>query len=252
MAAAEAAGRGLTEGWVTGVNLYGRLLSLIGVVLAGILALALIGLAAGGETLTAHFYLTALRFTGPWIGRGFLAFLGVAIMFAVAYLIMRTLGVGASKVLAFESSSGHMEVDISALEACLTRTALDVDDVIDAKAKIRVQPGGLAKPIICAVQVGLRERADVPGRGSEIGAKIRERFLEIIPIDTPPVVNLNIRIRSAKRPAPPAEPEYALPPAADEHEEEPDQELEDTPDFTGERDYGEGEESEGGKEEASE
>ena len=216
------------------MNLYGRVLAIIGVVVTGVAALGLLAFAAGGVSFAVTVSDTLQGLGGSLLGRAFLAFVGVAFMVAVAYILMRALGVGASKVLAFDSSSGHMQIDISALEDCLVRTALEVDDVIDARARIRIQAGGLAKPVLCNVQVGLKERADVPGKGSEIGAKVKERFLEIIPIDTPPVVNLNVRIRSPKKVSrPPAEGEAARGEVPDESAGE----LEDAQDFTGERSY---------------
>jgi hypothetical protein len=220
------------------VNIYGRVLAIAGVIIAAALALTFLAFAAGGIRLGVAASDMLQGLTRSLGGRAMLAAMGVGVMFAVAYLVMRGVGVGASKVLSFDSSSGHMEVDISALEECLRRTALEIDDVIDAKARIHIQAGGLAKPVLCAVQVGLRERADVPGSGSEIGTRIKDRFLEIIPIDTPPVVNLNIRIRSAKRPAAAAsEEERGYAAESEEAAVEEEQDLEDARDFTGERDY---------------
>lgn len=217
------------------MNLYGRALAVVGVVVTGAASLVLLALAAGGRSFAVTVSDTLQGLSGALFGRAFMAFVGVAIMFAVAYILMRSLGVGASKVLAFDSSSGHMQIDISALEDCLVRTALEVDDVIDARARICIQAGGLAKPVLCNVQVGLKERADVPGKGSEIGAKIKERFLEIIPIDTPPVVNLNVRIRSPKKPSRPPDVEEVG--GGEEPSETAGEDLEDSHDFTGERSY---------------
>jgi hypothetical protein len=228
------------------VNLYGRVLAIIGVVVTGAAALCLLAFAAGGVSFAVTVSDTLQGLSGSLLGRAFLAFLGVAIMFAVAYVVMRALGVGASKVLAFDSSSGHMQVDISALEDCLMRTALEVDDVIDARARIRIQAGGLAKPVLCNVQVGLKERADVPGKGSEIGAKVKERFLEIIPIDTPPIVNLNVRIRAPKKPSRPPDVEEVggVEGSGESAGTDDKKELEDSHDFTGERSYGSEDEKE--------
>ncbi len=217
------------------MNLYGRALAALGVVLAGAAALACLALAAGGTGLAVTVSDALQGLAGSLLWRVVLAAVGVAFMFAVAYIVMKALGIGGRKVLSFESSSGHMEVDISALEDCLTRTALEIDDVVDARARIRIQPGGLAKPILCNLQVGLRERSDVPGKGSEVGARVKERFLDIIPIDTAPVVNLNIRIRTAKKPSAAGETGDAA--DAEEVAGEDEQELEDARDFTGERDY---------------
>ncbi len=217
------------------MNLYGRALAVLGVVFAGAAAVAGLALAVGGGGLTATASDALQTLAASLVWRVVLAAVGVVFLFAFAYLVMRALGIGARKVLSFESSSGHIEVDISAIEECLRRTALEIDDVVDARARIRIQPGGLAKPILCNLQVGLRERSDVPGKGSEVGARVKERFLDIIPIDTAPVVNISIRIRAAKKPAAAGETGYAA--DAEEVAEEDEQELEDTPDFIGERDY---------------
>ncbi len=225
------------------MNLYGRVLAVVGVVFAGAAALACLAFAAGGSSLAVTVSDALQRLAASLVWRVVLAAIGVVFMFAIAYLLMRALGIGASKVLSFESSSGHMEVDISAIEECLRRTALEIDGVVDARASIRIQPGGLAKPILCNMQVGLRERSDVPGKGSEVSARVKERFLDIIPIDTAPMVNLGIRIRAAKRPpSGSAADETGYAPDAEEVAGEDEQELEDTPDFIGERDYTDDEE----------
>lgn len=225
------------------MNLYGRALAVVGVVFAGAAALACLALAAGGGGLAVTVSDALQTLVASLVWRVVLAGVGVVFLFAVAYFIMRALGIGASKVLSFESSSGHMEVDISAIEECLRRTALEIDDVVDARARIHIQPGGLAKPILCNIQVGLRERSDVPGKGSEVGARVKERFLDIIPIDTAPLVNLSIRIRAGKKPlsasetGSAADAEEISEEIGEEITEEDEQELEDAADFIGERDY---------------
>ncbi|MBN1810160.1 MAG: alkaline shock response membrane anchor protein AmaP [Planctomycetes bacterium] len=133
---------------------------------------------------------------------------GWVIMFAGALLI----GLGvilpftgrsrsrSEKPIEFTSEVGSMIIEASALEDCLRRTALEDEDITDAAATIKVPDIGQDQPIVCSVRIGIRERPDIPGKGSEIAKKIRDRFLEILPMDTPPVVNLD-RI-SIQRPKP--------------------------------------------------
>jgi len=104
------------------------------------------------------------------------------------------------KPIEFTSEVGSMIIEASALEDCLRRTALEDEDVTDATANIRVPEIGQDQPIVCSVRIGIRERPNIPGKAGEIAKKIRERFLEILPMDTPPIVNLD-RI-SIQRPKP--------------------------------------------------
>jgi hypothetical protein len=160
------------------------------------------------------------------------------------WLVLRALGFGATKMIEFESSAGRMVVDVSALEEALRRRALEHADVADARAVIRIASGGLAKPIVCDVDVGIRERADVPGRGAEIADRLRRGFLRIIPIETDPVINLVIHIRPPAPSGQTGKETVAMPVVGAEGDKGipegdiPEPALPDVPDFTGERRYG--------------
>jgi len=128
---------------------------------------------------------------------------GGALFMMAATLILPLTGGGRGrreKPIEFTSEVGSMIIEASALEDCLRRTALEDEDVTDATANIRVPEIGQDQPIVCSIRIGIRERPNIPGKAGEIAKKIRERFLEILPMDTPPVVNLD-RI-SIQRPKP--------------------------------------------------
>jgi len=213
-------------------------------VLAALLATLFIGFAIGGEEFAKGVGEMARDVASSATGRSALALLGMAILAGVIWLVLRALGFGAARMIEFESSAGRMVVDVSALEEALRRRALEHDDVADARAAINIPAGGLAKPIVCDVDVGIRERADVPGRGAEIADKLRRGFLRIIPIETDPVMNLTIHIRPPVPREETGKETVAMPVveagegggAGDEPPSEPL--LPDVPDFTGERRYG--------------
>jgi hypothetical protein len=184
------------------------LLGLGSVVIAALFAVVLFGLAVEGE-----------RF-GAWLGRGpealgsgalwklVLALLGLALVYLVVKLVLRALGLGETRTIEFDGPAGQMVVEASNLEQCVRRTELEDRDVADATARVRIPSG--------------------------VSAQIRRRFLQIIPIETDPVVNLDVKIRA---PRPGTEAAKATQPMAAAETEEP-QRLPDVPDFTGERRYG--------------
>jgi hypothetical protein len=222
----------------------GRILAVCGGALAALLATLLLGFAIGGGTFAQYVGDMVGDAATSATGRSAFALVGMALLAVDIWLVLRGLGFGAAKRIEFESSAGRMVVDLSALEEALRRRALEHEDVADAKASIRIPGGGLAKPIVCDVDVGIRERADVPGRGAEIADRLRRGFLRIIPIETDPVINLAIHIR----PPPPCEESakatVAMPAVGAEGDdapadgETPEPPLPDVPDFTGERRYG--------------
>jgi hypothetical protein len=227
------------------VTATGRILGFAGGALVALLATLLLGAAVGGGEFVGWLGAVLGSAASGVTGRASVAVVGILLLAGDVTLLLRMLGLGASKVIDFESESGEMTVDVSALEECLRRTAVDDHDVADAVASLRLPRGGLEKPIICNVQVALHERADVVGKGKELAAAVRRRFLQIIPIETDPVVNINIRIRPPKPGAEAAKVTQAMvahgPPAIEAEEDAP---LPDVPDFTGERRYGDDDEEE--------
>jgi len=128
--------------------------------------------------------------SGPWkwtviFAGGILVVLAIVLLFSGGRRVQR------EKPIEFTSEVGSMVIEASALEDCLRRTALENEDVTDAHATIKVPEPGQDQPIVCSMRIGIRERPDIPGKGSEIAKRIREKFLEILPMDTPPIVNLD-------------------------------------------------------------
>lgn len=220
----------------------GRILGILGAGLTGLVAMLFLGVAMGGPEFSQGLGIALNDAASSVIGRVVFAVVGLGIIAADVALLLRALGLGASKVINFESDSGQMAVEVSALQECLRRTAIEDPDVEDAVCRLRIPRKGLEKPIICYVEVGLHERANVPGKGNDLSAAIRRRFLQVIPVETDPVVNINIRIRPPKPDAEAGKSTQAMdaqgPPAGDEEEDT----LPDVPDFTGERRYGDDDE----------
>ena len=221
----------------------GRLLGIVGAVLAALAATVLLGFAVGGGLFAQGMGFMLTDAASGVGGRLVFAVLGAGVLAADLWLILRTLGFGGAKVIDFESSSGRMVVDVSALEEALRRSAMEDGDVMDADAHIHVPRGGFARPIVCDIGVGIRERSDVPGRGAEIASKLKRAFLRIIPVETDPVVNLKIRIRPPLPDEEAAKVTQAM--SVAEGEKAAEAPLPDVHDFTGERRYGKDEEGEG-------
>ena len=222
----------------------GRVLAVSGGALAALLATLFLGFAIGGGLFAQGVGEVLGDVASSAAGRAAFALVGLTLLAVDIWLVLGALGFGATKKIEFESSAGRMVVDVSALEEALRRRALEHEDVADAKATIRIPSGGLAKPIVCDVHVGIRERADVPGRGAEIADGLKRGFLRIIPIETDPVINLSIHIRPPAYCEESGKDTVAMPvvgagegdeTSAGEQTEPP---LPDVPDFTGERRYG--------------
>jgi hypothetical protein len=212
----------------------GRALAAAGAALAGLLGLCFLafGVFPALAALTGGFLgKTASGLAGRALWSG----LGTAVLAADAAVVLRSLGFGASKVIDFESEAGRMAVDVSALEECLRRTALEDPDVTDASCSLRVPAASARRRIVCDVVVGVYERADVPGKGREIALNLRRRFLQIVPVETDPVVNLDIRIRPPRPGTQAATATQEMRAAGEEGKE--DGRLPEVHEFTGERRY---------------
>jgi hypothetical protein len=212
----------------------GRALAVAGAVLAGLLGAAFLafGFVPSFAALTGGF----LGKTASGLaGRAFWSGLGTAVLAADVAVVLRSLGFGASKVIEFESGAGRMAVDVSALEECLRRTALEDPDVTDASCSLRVPAASARRPIVCDVVAGVYERADVPGKGRKIASNLRRRFLQIVPVEVDPVVNLDIRIRPPRPGTEAATATQEMSAAGGESEE--DERLPEVHEFTGERRY---------------
>lgn len=226
----------------------GRILGIMGGVLAALVATLLLGVAIGGPELAGRLGSIVVGAASGVTGRAIFALVGVTLLVGDVTLLLRALGLSASKVIDFKTDSGQMAVDVSALEECLRRTAVEDPDVADAVVRLHVPRGGLDKPIVCDVEIGLRERSDVPGKGKDLAAAIRRRFLQIIPIETDPVVNIGIRIRPPRPDGESGKTTQAMGAAGDEAAEGAAEEaLPDVPDFTGERRYSDSDENGNGK-----
>lgn len=209
---------------------------MLGAFLTGALAALLVGLAASGGGFSLGFGQALGEAASSAAGRVLMAGSGMALLVADAVLLLRAFGLGAGKTIEFESGAGKMVVDVSALEECLRRTALDDPEVTDATASIRIPRAGSSRAIVCDLDVGLIERADIPGKGGDVAARVRRRFLQIIPMETDPVVNLRIRIRPP-RPGPDSAPTVSMAAAQPSTTSQEPAKLPDVPEFTGERRY---------------
>lgn len=98
------------------------------------------------------------------------------------------------KPIEFQSDVGSMVVEVTALQDCMRRTAMEDSDVTDAEATITVPQAGKDSPIICSIRVGILERADVPGKGREVAIRLKDKLLEVLPMEVEPIVNLRIKI----------------------------------------------------------
>jgi len=98
------------------------------------------------------------------------------------------------KPIEFQSDVGSMVVEVTALQDCMRRTAMDDPDVTEAESAITVPQAGKDSPIVCEMRVGLLERADVPGKGREVATRLKDKLLEVLPMEVEPIVNLRITI----------------------------------------------------------
>lgn len=208
------------------MNSSGRTLAALGAAVLGLIGLLCLIVGVSGDATGRALAQVIVEGSAELRGRLLLSAAGVALLAADAALVLWAFGFGRSKVLEFESDSGAMAVDVTALEDCLRRTVLEDPDVADARATIRVPRGGFTRAIQCTLDVGIYERSNVPGKGEELAAVVRKRFLQIIPVEQDPAVNLRMRIRPPRTPG-----------EASGAKEETPEPLPDVPEFTGERRY---------------
>lgn len=125
-------------------------------------------------------------------------------LLALLVLVLPFLGVRKAheeRPIEFTGEAGTMVIEVTALEEWLRRTVLEDEDVSDAACTIKVPEIGSEEPIICNLDVGIKVRPDVPGKVNELTVAVRDHFLEILPMDQPPNVNVKVRIQ---RPRPAA------------------------------------------------
>jgi hypothetical protein len=224
-----------------------RALGIVGAVLTGLLALFLLALAIGGTELATGFGQSMAEAASSNAGRISLAAAGLVLIAAGLFLVLRAIGFASSKTIEFDGDTGQMVVEVKALEECLRRTALEDPDVTDATAAITIPRGGISKTVVCDLDVGLHERADIPGKGAELASQVQRRFLQIIPVENDPLVNLHITIRAPKYESPATAaltPAAGLPAVSTPAEAKEPKPLPDVPEFTGERRYSAGDEEE--------
>lgn len=94
------------------------------------------------------------------------------------------------KLIEFTGEVGVMVIEVGALEDCLRRAVLEDEDVTYATVRIDVPELGREDPIVCTVDIGIKERPNVPGKANELAKRTQKRFLEILPMDTPPKVDM--------------------------------------------------------------
>lgn len=123
------------------------------------------------------------------------------------------------KLIELTGEVGVMVIEVGALEDCLRRTALEDEDVTHATVAIDVPELGREDPIVCTLDIGIKERPNVPGKANELAKRVQERFLEILPMDLPPKVDM--RKIHFQRPRPSLTSRFPAAPAFAERRTEP-------------------------------
>lgn len=179
------------------MNSSGKILVSAGTLSLGALSGLFIWAAIDTSTLTS-IGLQLENFGAETTGKITFAALGTTCLICAILLILGTLGVGTEKEIVFESDGGEMVIDLSALQDCVSRTLVEDEDVANASVKIRAHRGGMSKPIICDLIVDIHERGDIPAKGAEISEAARRRFMQVIPVEEDPIINVRIKIVEPK------------------------------------------------------
>ncbi len=233
----------------------GIAMRIAGGILTCLLGVMLLALGVAGSGVGEWLGATLAGWAAGVGSRVFLALAGLLVLAFDLVLLLRFVGFGTVKVIEFEGPAGQMAIDVTALEECLHRTATDDPDVTDADVRLVVPTQSSKRPITMNVDVDVRERVDIPGKGAAISQRLSRRFLDIVPLDREPVVNVGIRIRPSEgdeegaqgRPS-----EGSGAPGEAEEANEEDERLPDIPEFTGERRYVSKDGREGDADEADE
>lgn len=179
------------------MNSSGKILVLIGTLSLGIAGGLFIWASIDTSTL-AYIGLQLENFGIETTGKITFAALGTTSLICTILLVLGALGVGSEKEIVFESNGGEMVIDLSALQDCVARTLIEDKDVANASVKIRAHRSGMSRPIICDLTVDIHERGDIPAKGAEITEAARRRFMQVIPVEIDPVINMRIKIVEPK------------------------------------------------------
>jgi hypothetical protein len=119
--------------------------------------------------------------------------IGVCLLFIAALSLASPLGrPRRSRLLEFPTESGKVQVDITALETCLAHVVGEEEGVIRARVSLRGGTGGKT-PLGCTATIWFEAGPDIIGRVSEIQARMRAYYYQVLPIKEP--VKIDIRTK---------------------------------------------------------
>jgi hypothetical protein len=176
----------------------------LGVVLAGFGAL-LIALAPNDAPLAAvykiceYFGLQYLRLEAAEGGMSLASeigfwVVGIGLLLVAALSLVTPLGhPRGARLLEFPTESGKVQVDITALEACLAHVVGEEEGVIRARVHLRGGTAGGKAPLGCTATIWFEAGPDVIGKVSAIQARMRAYYYQVLPVKDP--VKIDIRTK---------------------------------------------------------
>jgi hypothetical protein len=119
---------------------------------------------------------------------------GAALLLVAALALATPLGKSRRlRLLEFPTESGKVQVDISALEQCLGHVVSEEEGVIRARVNLRGGTGG-STPLGCNATIWFEAGPDVIGRVSEIQARMRAYYYQVLPIKEPVKINITTKL----------------------------------------------------------
>ncbi len=122
-----------------------------------------------------------------------LAALGIAAAMSLAR------GARRSGIWMVSQPCGDTVIELAPIEAALERVAVEPEDVIDVRVRLRATGGRGGAKVLGRMLLVLREQPNVAKRTAEIAEKVRGRFAEMLPEAGDLALIHHVRIRPDER-----------------------------------------------------
>jgi len=207
----------------------GRLMSVIGWLLVAGAAALLLWLAFGNITPADGIPDQLTAWQQSTLAKALMTALALLLVIIdILALLSPVISGREEKNIQFPSALGEMTIEVSALEDCLKRTVLKDPAVGEAAVTIKVPERGRSDPIVCNLNLGVHEQSNVPGKADEITVGAKQHILDVLPLDSEPLMRQRVRILRPKKERMPKELEPAAEPDLEpvvETEPEPERDI---------------------------
>ncbi len=176
-----------------------KIMAVVGWVLVALAAVLFLWLAYGDVTCLDNCRMVLQAWQMDTLGKISLVTMSIFLVLTnLLVLLSPILSAREEKNIRFRSPVREVPIEVSALEECLRRPVMDYPSVGDALVTIKVPDRNPGDPIICNLDLGIREQANVPGMADEVTTKAKQHFLSVLPMDIEPDMRQRVRILKPK------------------------------------------------------